>query len=71
MWWELRWCAGFARYTPSRLRIAGKAGNAVSVRCDLHAQAHPIIAANFEAANTNHDGVLTKDKFLAAFKPVQ
>jgi hypothetical protein len=33
------------------------------------AQAHPVIAANFDAADTNHDGVLTKDEFLAAFKP--
>jgi hypothetical protein len=35
------------------------------------AQAHPVVAANFDAADTNHDGVLTKDEFLAAFKPAQ
>jgi hypothetical protein len=35
------------------------------------AQAHPAVAANFDAADTNHDGVLTKDEFLAAFRPAQ
>lgn len=35
------------------------------------AQAHPTVAANFDAADTNHDGVLSKDEFLAAFKPAQ
>jgi hypothetical protein len=35
------------------------------------AQAHPTVAANFDAADTNHDGVLTKDEFLAAFRPAQ
>src|ERR1700744_4623427 len=35
------------------------------------AQAHPTVAANFDAADTNHDGVLTKEEFLAAFKPAQ
>ncbi len=35
------------------------------------AQAHPTVAANFDAADTNHDGVVTKDEFLAAFKPAQ
>ena len=33
------------------------------------AQAHPTVAANFDAADTNHDGVLSKDEFLAAFQP--
>ncbi len=32
------------------------------------AQAHPTVAANFDKADTNKDGVLTKDEFLAAFK---
>jgi hypothetical protein len=32
------------------------------------AQAHPTVAANFDAADTNHDGVLTKDEFVAAFQ---
>jgi len=35
------------------------------------AQAHPTVAANFDAADANHDGVVSKDEFLAAFKPVQ
>jgi len=35
------------------------------------AQAHPTVAANFDAADTNHDGVVTKDEFLAAFRPAQ
>lgn len=35
------------------------------------AQAHPTVAANFDAADANHDGVLTKDEFLAAFTPAQ
>ena len=35
------------------------------------AQAHPAVAANFDAADTNHDGVLTKEEFLAAFRPAQ
>ena len=35
------------------------------------AQAHPTVSANFDAADTNHDGVLSKDEFLAAFKPAQ
>ncbi len=35
------------------------------------AQAHPVVAANFDAADTNHDGVLTKDEFMAAFRPAQ
>jgi|SRR5713226_8052927 hypothetical protein len=33
------------------------------------AQVHPTVAANFDAADTNKDGVLTKDEFMAAFKP--
>src|SRR3982074_1779421 len=33
------------------------------------AQAHPTVAANFDAADTNKDGVLTKDEFMAAFRP--
>jgi hypothetical protein len=33
------------------------------------AQAHPTVAANFDAADANHDGVLTKDEFVAAFQP--
>jgi hypothetical protein len=35
------------------------------------AQAHPAVAANFDAADANHDGVLTKEEFLAAFRPAQ
>jgi hypothetical protein len=35
------------------------------------AQAHPTVAANFDAADANHDGVVTKDEFLAAFRPAQ
>jgi hypothetical protein len=35
------------------------------------AQAHPTVAANFDSADTNHDGVLTKDEFMAAFQPAQ
>jgi hypothetical protein len=35
------------------------------------AQAHPTVAANFDSADTNHDGVLTKEEFMAAFKPAQ
>jgi len=35
------------------------------------AQAHPTVAANFEAADANHDGVLTKEEFLAAFRAPQ
>jgi len=35
------------------------------------AQVHPTVAANFDAADTNHDGVVTKDEFLAAFRPAQ
>ena len=35
------------------------------------AQAHPTVAANFDAADTNHDGVLTKEEFVAAFRPAQ
>ena len=35
------------------------------------AQAHPTVAAAFDAADTNHDGVLSKDEFLAAFRPAQ
>lgn len=35
------------------------------------AQAHPTVAANFDAADTDHDGVVTKDEFLAAFRPAQ
>jgi hypothetical protein len=35
------------------------------------AQAHPTVAANFDAADANHDGVVTKEEFLAAFKPAQ
>ena len=33
------------------------------------AQAHPTVAANFDNVDTNHDGVISKDEFLAAFKP--
>jgi hypothetical protein len=32
------------------------------------AQAHPTVAANFDKADANKDGVVTKDEFLAAFK---
>jgi hypothetical protein len=32
------------------------------------AQSYPAVAAHFDAADINHDGVLTKDEFLAAFK---
>jgi hypothetical protein len=35
------------------------------------AQAHPTVAANFDAADTDHDGVVTKDEFMAAFRPAQ
>jgi hypothetical protein len=35
------------------------------------AQAHPTVAANFDAADANHDGVLTKEEFLAAFRSPQ
>jgi hypothetical protein len=35
------------------------------------AQAHPTVAAGFDSADTNKDGVLTKDEFLAAFQPAQ
>jgi Ca2+-binding EF-hand superfamily protein len=35
------------------------------------AQAHPTVAANFDAADANHDGVLTKEEFMAAFRPPQ
>jgi hypothetical protein len=35
------------------------------------AQAQPTVASNFDAADTNKDGVLTKDEFLAAFRPQQ
>jgi hypothetical protein len=35
------------------------------------AQAHPAVAANFDAADANHDGVLSKEEFLAAFRPAQ
>ncbi len=35
------------------------------------AQAHPTVAANFDAADTNHDGVVSKDEFLAAFRPAR
>jgi hypothetical protein len=35
------------------------------------AQAHPTVAANFDAADTDHDGVVSKDEFLAAFRPAQ
>jgi hypothetical protein len=31
------------------------------------AKAQPTVAGNFEAADTNKDGVLSKDEFLAAF----
>jgi hypothetical protein len=33
------------------------------------AQAHPTVAANFAKADADHDGVISKDEFLAAFKP--
>lgn len=32
------------------------------------AQAQPTVAANFDAADANKDGVLTKDEFMAAFR---
>ena len=35
------------------------------------AQAIPAVAANFDAADTNHDGYLSKEEFLAAFKAAQ
>jgi hypothetical protein len=35
------------------------------------AQAHPTVAANFDAADSNHDGVVTKEEFIAAFQPAQ
>jgi hypothetical protein len=31
------------------------------------AEAQPTVAGNFDAADTNKDGVLSKDEFLAAF----
>ncbi len=31
------------------------------------AKAQPTVAGNFDAADTNKDGVLSKDEFLAAF----
>jgi hypothetical protein len=33
------------------------------------AQANPTVASSFEKADANKDGVLSKDEFLAAFKP--
>jgi hypothetical protein len=33
------------------------------------AQSQPTVAANFDAADANKDGVLTKDEFMAAFRP--
>jgi hypothetical protein len=33
------------------------------------AQAHPTVAANFDNVDSNRDGVISKDEFLAAFKP--
>lgn len=33
------------------------------------AQANPTVASSFDKADANKDGVLTKDEFLAAFKP--
>jgi len=35
------------------------------------AQAHPTVAANFDAADANHDGLITKEEFLAAFRAPQ
>ena len=32
------------------------------------AQAHPTVAANFDAADANKDGVVSKDEFMAAFR---
>jgi EF hand len=33
------------------------------------AQAYPTLAANFDRVDTNKDGVVTRDEFIAAFKP--
>jgi EF hand len=33
------------------------------------AQAHPTVAAHFKDADANGDGVVTKEEFIAAFKP--
>jgi EF-hand domain pair len=33
------------------------------------AQAHPTVAAHFKDADANGDGVVTKEEFMAAFKP--
>jgi hypothetical protein len=35
------------------------------------AQAHPTVQANFGNADANGDGVITKEEFMAAFKPQQ
>jgi hypothetical protein len=31
----------------------------------------PTVAANFDAADTNHGGVLTRDEFVAALQPAR
>jgi hypothetical protein len=33
------------------------------------AQAHPTVASHFASADASKDGVITKDEFMAAFKP--
>jgi hypothetical protein len=33
------------------------------------AQAHPTVASHFKDADANGDGVVTKEEFMAAFKP--
>ncbi len=33
------------------------------------AQAHPTVAAHFKDADANGDGMVTKEEFMAAFKP--
>jgi hypothetical protein len=33
------------------------------------AQAHPTVAAHFKDADANGDGIVTKEEFMAAFKP--
>ena len=35
------------------------------------AEAHPTVAAHFAAADTSGDGAVTKDEFMAAFRPQQ
>jgi hypothetical protein len=35
------------------------------------AQAHPTVASHFSSADANGDGFVSKDEFMAAFKPQQ